>query len=129
MFLAIAFFVYILPLFIKAMDKVDDIYIQSAYTLGANRWHVMTRVLVPIAAYDIWQAMRLAFGVGWSYIILAEVIFSEAGLGQIIIVAQRRGPREYIYLVIIAIALMAFVTDKIMELIGNRIFPYIENES
>jgi NitT/TauT family transport system permease protein len=76
MFLAIAFFVYLLPLTIKALDKVDDVYIQTAYTLGASRGHIVTRVLVPIAAYDIWQAMRLAFGVGWTYIILAEIIFS-----------------------------------------------------
>ncbi|MEI8011126.1 MAG: ABC transporter permease [Candidatus Omnitrophota bacterium] len=124
MFLAIAFFVYLVPLIVKALDKVDDVYVQSACTLGANRWHLLTKVLVPIAFYDIWQAMRLAFGVGWSYIILAEVIFSDAGLGQIIIVAQRRGPREYIYLVIIAIALMAFLTDKLMETVGKMLFPY-----
>lgn len=128
MFLAIAFFVYILPLFVKAIDKVDDVYIQAAYTLGAKRWNIVMKVLIPIASYDIWQAMRLAFGVGWSYIILAEVIFSDAGLGQIIIVAQRRGPKEYIYLVIIVIALLAFATDKIMGLLGKKMFPYKARE-
>lgn len=128
MFLAIAFFVYILPLIIKAMDKVDDVFLQSAYTLGAKRWHIITRVLIPIAFYDIWQAMRLAFGVGWSYIILAEVILSDAGLGQIITVAQRRGPREYIYLVIIVISLLAFLTDKLMGEIGKKLFSYRSSE-
>lgn len=124
MFLAIAFYVYLLPLVVKTMDKVDNVYIQTAYTLGCSKLQIIKKVLVPIAFYDIWHAMRLAFGVGWSYIILAEVIFSEAGLGQIIIVAQRRGPREYIYLVIIIIALMAWTTDRILELIGRKLFPY-----
>ena len=128
MFLAIAFFVYLVPLIIKAMDKVDDIYVQTAYTLGAKRYHVVADVLIPIAFYDIWQAMRLAFGVGWSYIVLAEVIFSDAGLGQIIIVAQRRGPREYIYLVIIVIALLAFFTDRMMGWAGKKLFPYKTSE-
>lgn len=124
MFLAIAFFVYLLPLVVKAMDKVDDVYVQTAYTLGAGRWHVVSRVLCPIALYDIWNAMRLAFGVGWTYIILAEIIFSEAGLGQIIIIAQRRGPREYMYLVIVVIALLAWVTDWVFARIGRVLFPY-----
>jgi NitT/TauT family transport system permease protein len=124
MFLAIAFFVYLLPLIVKAMDKVDEVYLQAAYTLGATKAHIVCRVLMPIAFYDIWQAIRLAFGVGWSYIILAEVIFSDAGLGQIIIVAQRRGPKEYIYLVIIVIALLAFLTDKVLAWIGKKMFPY-----
>ncbi|MEI7751164.1 MAG: ABC transporter permease [Candidatus Omnitrophota bacterium] len=128
MFLAIAFFVYVLPLIVKAMDKVDDVFVQSAYTLGAGRWQIATKVLIPIAFYDIWQALRLAFGIGWSYIILAEVILSDAGLGQIITVAQRRGPREYIYLVILVIALLAFSTDKIMGWVGNKLFPYRKNE-
>lgn len=129
MFLAIAFFVYLLPLTVKAMDNVDDVYVQTGYTLGASRWQIATRVLVPVALYDIWQAMRLAFGVGWTYIILAEIIFSEAGLGQIIIIAQRRGPREYMYLVIIIIALLAYLTDKLWGLIGRLLFPYKHTKS
>ena len=124
MFLAIAFFVYLLPLIVKSMDKVDDVYIQTAYTLGASRLHIISKVLCPIAFYDIWNAARLAFGVGWTYIILAEIIFSEAGLGQIIIIAQRRGPREYMYLVIIIIALLAWLTDLVFGLIGRFLFPY-----
>jgi NitT/TauT family transport system permease protein len=124
MFLAIAFFVYLLPLVVKAMDKVDDVFVQTAYTLGAGRWQVITRVLCPIAMYDIWNAMRLAFGVGWTYIILAEIIFSEAGLGQIITIAQRRGPREYMYLVIVVIALLAWLTDLVFSRVGRLLFPY-----
>jgi NitT/TauT family transport system permease protein len=128
MFLAIAFFVFLIPMVLKSMDKVNEVYIQTAWTLGAKRRHIVFKVLVPIAAYDIWQAMRLAFGVGWTYIILAEIIFSEAGLGQIIIIAQRRGPREYMYLVIIVIALLAWLTDRIFGLIGRFLFPYKEGE-
>jgi NitT/TauT family transport system permease protein len=123
-FLAIAFFVYLLPLIVEAMDKVDEVYLHTASTLGASRWQVVTRVLFPIAFFDIWQAMRLAFGVGWTYIILAEIVFSEAGLGQMITIAQRRGPREYMYLVILIIALLAWLTDKVWVAVGNRLFPY-----
>ena len=123
-FLAIAFFVYLLPLVVEAMDKVDEVYVQTAYTLGASRWQIIRKVLFPIALYDIWQAMRLAFGVGWTYIILAEIVFSEAGLGQIITIAQRRGPREFMYLVILVIALLAWLTDKLWGAVGNWLFPY-----
>ena len=123
-FLALAFFVYLLPLVVEAMDKVDDVYVQTAYTLGASKFQIIRKVLFPIAMYDIWQAMRLAFGVGWTYIILAEIVFSEAGLGQIITMAQRRGPREYMYLVILVIALLAWLTDKIWGAVGSWLFPY-----
>ena len=60
-------------------------------------------MLLPISWPDIWQAMRLGFGVGWSYILLAEMVDVGRGLGGIILTSQRRGPREHIYLVLVII--------------------------
>ena len=70
--------------------------------------------------------MRLGFGIGWTYIILAEMVAAERGLGQIIIVAQRRGPREHIYLVLLVIVLIAYVTDRLWVAVGKWLFPYEE---
>jgi len=126
MFLAIAFFVYLLPLVVKAIDDVDAVYLQTAFTLGANTAQAVYKVLVPIAWPDIFQALRNGFGVGWGYILLAEMVAAEQGLGNLIIVSQRRGPREHIYLVLIAITLIAFVTDRLWARAGRRLFPYRE---
>jgi ABC-type nitrate/sulfonate/bicarbonate transport system permease component len=48
------------------------------------------------------------------------------GLGGIIIISQRRGPREHIYLVLVVIVAIAFLTDKVWAEIGRRLFPYRE---
>jgi ABC-type nitrate/sulfonate/bicarbonate transport system permease component len=72
-FLAMAFGIFLLPMVVKSIDAVPDVYLRTAYTLGASRWDVIRRVLVPVALPDIWHSMRLAFGVGWSYLVLAEV--------------------------------------------------------
>ena len=126
MFLALAFFVYMLPLFVKAIDDIDNVFLQTSYTLGATKWQVVKKVLFPLAAPQIVRAMRYGFGVGWTYIILAEMVAAERGLGQIIIVAQRRGPREHIYLVLVVIVLIAFITDKLWQWAEQKYFPYIE---
>lgn len=126
MFLALAFFIYLLPLFVKAVDEVDNVYLQTAYTLGASRWEAITKVLLPMALPQIVHAMRLGFGVGWTYIILAEMVAADRGLGQIIIIAQRRGPREHIYLVLVVIVLIAYLTDKLWESLHRSMFPYLK---
>lgn len=126
MFLALAFFIFLLPLTVKAVDEVDNVYLQTAYTLGASRSQLVRRVLLPIALPQIVTAMRLGFGVGWTYIILAEMVAAERGLGQIIIIAQRRGPREYIYLVLVVIVLVAWLTDRAWVALYRRLFPYRE---
>ena len=124
MFLAMAFGIYLLPLVVKAIEGVPDIYLRTSYTLGATRWQVIYRVLVPIALPDLWHAMRLAFGVGWTYIVLAEVVVMVDGLGFLIQNSFRRGPREHIYLVILAITLIAWIADLAWERMGRLLFPY-----
>jgi NitT/TauT family transport system permease protein len=127
-FLAMAFSIYLLPLVVAAVDNVDDVYLKTAYTLGASKWQVVTKVLLGVSWVEIYQAMRFGFGVGWSYILLTEMIDIDKGLGGIIILAQRRGPREHIYLVLIVIVAMAFVTDKLWAAVGRRLFPYRQEE-
>jgi NitT/TauT family transport system permease protein len=125
-FLGLAFAIYLVPLFVAAVDTVEDTYLKTAYTLGATRWQAVRKVLLPVAWPDIYQAMRLGFGIGWSYILLAEMVDVGRGLGGIIITSQRRGPREHIYLVLLIIVTVAFLTDKVWVALGRRLFPYRE---
>lgn len=125
-FLALAFVIYLLPLIVQAVDEVDDLLLKTAYTLGASTWQTVRKVLLAVSWPDIYQALRLGFGIGWSYIVLAEMVDIGRGLGGIIIVSQRRGPREHIYLVLLVIVAVAFLTDKLWAWGGRRLFPYRE---
>jgi NitT/TauT family transport system permease protein len=86
-------------------------------------------VLLGVSWPNIYHALRMGFGIGWSYIILAEMVDIGRGLGGIIIVSQRRGPREHIYLVLLVIVAIAFLTDKLWAVVGRRLFPYREEYS
>lgn len=123
-FLAMAFGIYLLPLVINAIDGVPDVYLRTSYTLGANRLQVIRRVLIPIALPTIWQGMRLAFGVGWTYLVLAEVVVKDGGLGDLIDTARRRGLPGRVWLAIIVITLIAWVADLGWNYLGKLLFPY-----
>ena len=123
-FLALAFAISLLPMVIKAIDNVPDVYLRTAHTLGATRWQAVRKVLIPVALPDIWHGMRLSFGVGWTYLVLAEVVVLSDGLGFLVSMSQRRGPREHIYLVIIVITLIAWAADLAWEHAGRALFPY-----
>jgi NitT/TauT family transport system permease protein len=125
-FLAIAFGIYLLPLIVAAVDNVDETYLKTAYTLGAGRRQVVEKVLLAISWPEIYHALRLGFGVGWSYILLAEMVDIGKGLGGLIMISQRRGPREHIYLVLVLIVAVAFLTDRLWAAVGRRLFPYRE---
>ena len=123
-FLALAFGIYLLPLIVAAVDGVDDTYLKTAYTMGASRWQCVRKVLLPVAWPQIFEALRMGFGVGWSYILLAEMVDIGKGVGGIIITSQRRGPREHIYLVLVVIVAVAFLTDKLWMSAEKRFFPW-----
>ena len=82
------------------------------------------KVLLALALPDVVNSLRLFFGLAFGYIMLAEVIDAEYGLGHIIIMSQRRGPREHIYLSLIIIAILAFGIDRGLLALQRRLFPY-----
>ncbi len=123
-FLAMAFAIFLLPMVVRAIDAVPDVYLRTASTLGATRWHIIRRVLVPVALPDIWHSMRLAFGIGWSYLVLAEVVVKTGGLGDLIDTARRRAMSGRVYLVIVIITLIAWVADLVWARFGTFLFPY-----
>jgi ABC-type nitrate/sulfonate/bicarbonate transport system permease component len=125
-FLAMAFGIYLLPLIVSAVDNVPGVYLRTAATLGASKTQTVFRVLVPIAMPEIWRAMRLGFGVGWTYLVLTEVVVLTDGLGYLVAISQRQGPREHIYLVIVVIALIAWASDLAWTSLGRWLFPYYE---
>jgi ABC-type nitrate/sulfonate/bicarbonate transport system permease component len=124
LFLALAFSIYLLPLVVGAVDGVDDMYLKTAYTLGASRPQAVGKVLLPLAWPDIFRALRMGFGVGWSYILLAEMVDIGKGVGGLVITSQRRGPREHIYLILLFIVVLAFLTDKLWATMERALFPY-----
>lgn len=108
----------------RSISDVDKSYLDTAFTLGASRAQVLTKVLVPLAMPDIFNSLRLLFGLAFGYIILAEMIGAQFGIGKLILVAQRRGPRENVYLILLIITLTAFLIDRALIIVQRQLFPY-----
>ena len=123
-FLSMAFGIFLTPIVIKTVDSVPNVFLRTAYTLDANRWQMIQRVLMPVALPDIWHAMRLAFGVGWTYLVLAEVVVKTGGLGDLIDTARRRALSGRVYLVICIITLIAWIADMVWKHLADLLFPY-----
>jgi NitT/TauT family transport system permease protein len=124
-FLFIGCFVALLPLVIKSISKVPAAYLDVAVTKGATQWQLVRHVLFPVAQADIWDNLRAVYGVGWGWIILAEVVNAERGLGYLISISERRGHTNAIFAVILVIVLIAVACDQLWRLGGRILFPYL----
>lgn len=123
-FLFIACFVVLLPLVMKAINNIDPAYLDVAKTKGASQWQLVKSVLFPVAMPDIWDHLRGVYGVGWGWIILAEVVNSQNGIGYLMSISERRGQTASIFAIIIVIVLVATLCDKVWKTIGEKMFPH-----
>jgi len=123
-FLAVVTFIVLLPQVVLALENVDDIYLQTAYCQGANRWQVVRKVLVPVSMPYLFNALRTSFAIGWTYIILAEMWAAERGLGYIITIAERRSKMEISYLTVMVVMIIGFVSDRLWVRLGRWLMPY-----
>jgi NitT/TauT family transport system permease protein len=128
-FLFIGCFVALLPLVIKDIADVPDAFLDVAVTKGASRWQLVRYVLFPVAQANIWDHLRGVYGVGWGWIIMAEVfVRPEYGLGALIEVSARRSHTDSIFAVIIVIVLIAVACDQLWRIGGDLLFPYRRTE-
>ncbi len=108
----------------RAIRDVKNDYLDTAYTLGANRFQVLTKVMVPLAMPDIFNSVRLLFGLAFGYIILAEMVNAELGIGRLILTSQRRGMTDDVPLILIFLTLVAFFIDRGLFMIQRTLFSY-----
>ena len=107
-----------------AIANIPDRYVETAQTLGATSFQIVRKVLVALALPDIYNSLRHLFGLAFGYIMLAELINAEHGLGYLLMTSQRRGLSEHIILILIIIGLLAYGIDRLLFWFQRGLFPH-----
>jgi ABC-type nitrate/sulfonate/bicarbonate transport system permease component len=126
MFIFIATVPFVYSDAVRAITSVPDRYVETAATLGASQRQMIAKVLVPLALPDIFKGLRSLFGLAFGYIMLAELINAEHGLGYLLSTSQRRGLSEHIILILIVIGGLAWGIDRFLGWVQRGLFPYRE---
>ena len=124
MFIFIACLPFVYSDAVRAIAGVHDRYVETAQTLGASQRQIVGKVLVALALPDIYDSLRHLFGMAFGYIMLAELINAEHGLGYLLMTSQRRGLSEHIILVLLIIGLLAYGIDRLLFFFQRGLFPH-----
>lgn len=108
----------------SGVSGVNISKVHAAYSLGASKRQILTRVIIPNSLPDIFTGARVAMGVCWGTVVAAELVAAEKGVGKMIIAASKFQLTDIVIVGIIIIGIIGFGIEVLMRVIEKRLIPW-----
>jgi NitT/TauT family transport system permease protein len=105
--------------------RVPREFIETGRTLGASDRALMKDVLVPAMLPSMVDSLRITLGWCWTYLIVAEIVASNSGIGYQLWAARRYGKSPEVFAGILAIGIIGLVSDQAIRVLHRRWFRYL----
>jgi NitT/TauT family transport system permease protein len=109
-----------------AVKFIPNEMINVAYTLGATRRDVVFKVIIPAAFPSVLDTLRVNISGAWNFLVIAELVASQNGLGFKIIQAQRFLQTEKVLFCIALIGVVGLVIDYGLKWISQQLTPWAD---
>lgn len=119
------YFQLVLMVAVVARNVSIDL-IKVGYTLGTNRRQTLLHIIVPASLPGLCDTLRITLGWAWTYVVVAELIAAQQGLGFRIMEAQRFLQTPTIFLYIMLIGLLGLITDQLLRYLAAKALPWAE---
>ena len=123
-FLFIATFVYMMPSVMLALDEVNQDLIDTGLTIGMSRTQTITKIQLPATMPSLMNSFIMMYGIGWTYIAVAETVNAKFGLGWIIQQSSSRGRTDLVFMAIITIVIISVLFDTLSKALVKKIFKW-----
>ena len=104
---------------------VPKAQIEAAQTMGATREEIIRLVLLQSAKPAMLDTLRITMGWAWTYLVVAELVAANSGLGYSILKAQRFLKTDVIFAGIVLIGIIGLLMDQAFRALHRRAFPYM----
>lgn len=124
--LFIGIFFYLLSLITESVSNVQKELLETSYTLGAKKMQVLTKVILPASLPSIFDHCRVMMGVGWTYVVVAEMVAADFGLGNLIYKAGRFNRTGEVFAGLLIIGLLGVMWDYLFKFAYSKLFFWKE---
>jgi NitT/TauT family transport system permease protein len=107
-----------------AVGKLPTEQLVKAQSLGASTWQIALRVVLPQIMPRLIESVRLMLGPAFLFLISAEAIAADVGLGYRIFLMRRYLAMDVILPYVAWITLLAYLMDFALAAIARRSFPW-----
>lgn len=110
-----------------AVKFIPNETLHVAYTLGATRWDILRRVILPAALPSIVDTLRVNVAGAWNFVVISELLAAESGLGYRIVRSQRTLQTDKVLFCILVIGCIGLLTDVAFRLLARWLLPWAES--
>jgi len=121
--LFIGTFFQVVILIFDYIKNIHEEYYELVYVFhfsSIKKWRMQINAILP----ELWDTLRISIGWCWTYIIIAELVATDVGIGRVIKEAQRFSDSSKLYVAIILIGVTGLFIDQIMKYFAPKLFPY-----
>ncbi len=129
-FLSFVIIIYLLQIIVKRINELqnssndkDFVYLQTIKTLGATNWQTFRHVYFPYVSEKISEDIRVITAISWTYIIVAELLNKEGGIGAMIYTLGRQSRTAEVFALLFLIILIGFLQDRLFKFLDKLLFP------
>ena len=122
-FLWFGMFFYLLAIVVEEARRVDEAFLETAYTLGAKRAQAVW-LLFRASFPSVFGSFKILYDIGWTYVILAEMVNARRGVGYMVESARKMLDFDRVYAGIIAIGVAAFLFRSVLTGLERWLFPW-----
>ena len=105
--------------------RVPKEFIETGRTLGANDFALMKDVLIRAMLPSTVDSLRITLGWCWTYLLIAEIVASNSGIGYELWTARRYGKTPEVFAGILTIGIIGLASDQAIRALHQRLFRYL----
>jgi NitT/TauT family transport system permease protein len=100
-------------------------YVEIGLTVGARSREVLRHIVLPAMLPSMVDNLRITLGWCWTYLIIAEIVAADSGIGYVIWSARRYVKTPEVMAGILTIGIIGLATDQLIRYAHRRYFAYL----
>lgn len=133
-FLTFAIVIFMIPEIVNTIHDLqnpkndkDNVYLQTAHTLGMSAWQKMRYVYIPYVTSNVYSSLVGLTGISYSYVVISELIYKDGtvnGIGALINTMTRQSHMAEAYALILTVIAVGCLQDLIFRKLGKILFKF-----
>lgn len=131
LFLSFGITIFMLPALIQKVidlqdpsNEKDHALLEAGKTMGYSNWQLFIYIYWPYVMDKVYQDIRSLVAVSYTYVVIAECLNKEGGIGSAIQTMTRQSRTPEIFAMLFIIVLIGILQDWIFKKLDPKIFPY-----